>query len=147
VSFRFLIYYRYFNFLCLGSKSIQIFHFVLNLNWGCSKCVQIALFVSWNNSDFQCHFWLTVWFHTFSTIIDLFASWKLLELLCVDFGHKVRILVLSPSVQDLYRASPATFRMQMEQIQTHFEKPQIGFLPKWKIWTLFEPKLKKLKYL
>ncbi len=40
-------------FLCLGAKIVQIFHFVSNLNWGCSKWVQIALFASWNNSDFQ----------------------------------------------------------------------------------------------
>ncbi len=51
-----LIYYRHFNFLSWGSKSVPIFYFVLNLIWGCSKWVQIALFVSWNNSDFQCLF-------------------------------------------------------------------------------------------
>ncbi len=37
-----LIYYRHFNFLSWGSKSVQIFHFVLNLIWGCSKWVQIC---------------------------------------------------------------------------------------------------------
>ncbi len=46
----------HFNFLTWGSKSVQIFHFVLNLIWGCSKWVQIALFASWNNSDLQCLF-------------------------------------------------------------------------------------------
>ncbi len=51
-----LIYYRHFNFLRWGSKRVQIFHFVLNLIWGCSKWVQIALYASWNNSDFQCLF-------------------------------------------------------------------------------------------
>ncbi len=53
-----LIYYRHFNFLSWGSKSLPIFHFVLNLIWGCSKWDQIALFASWNNSDFQCLFLL-----------------------------------------------------------------------------------------
>ncbi len=50
------IFNRHLKFLCLGSKRVQMFHFVLNLNWGCSKWVQIALFASWNNSDFQCLF-------------------------------------------------------------------------------------------
>jgi hypothetical protein len=75
------IFNRHLKFLCLGSKRVQIFHFVLNLNWGCSKWVQIALFASWNNSDFQCLFWLAVWFPAFFTTIALFSSWKLLELL------------------------------------------------------------------
>ncbi len=81
------IFNRHLKFLCLGSKSVQIFHFILNLNWGCSKWVQIALFASWNNSDFHCLFWLAVWFHAFSTIIVLSASWKLLELLYIGFEH------------------------------------------------------------
>jgi hypothetical protein len=57
------------------------------------------------------------------------------------------IIVSSSCVQDLNRAAPATFRTQIEQIQTHFEQPQIRFRTKWKILTLFEPQLKKLKCL
>ena len=134
-------------FLCLGSKRVQIFHFVSNLNWGCSKWVQIALFASEIILTFSPFFWLAVWFHKFSRIIALFASWKLLELLYIGFEQKLRTIVSSASVQDLNRAAPATFRTQIEQIRTHFEQPQIRFRTKWKIWTLFEPQLKKLKCL
>ncbi len=110
------IFNRHLKLLCLLSKSIQIFDFVLNLNWGCSKCIEIALFASWN-SDFQCFFWLAVWFHAFPTIIALFASWKLLELFNTGFEHKLRITVSSTSVQGQNGAAPATFRMQIEQIE------------------------------
>ncbi len=37
--------------------------------------------------------------------------------------------------------------MQIEQIRTHFEQPQIRFRTKWKIWMLFEPKHKNFKCL
>ncbi len=40
----------------LWLKTSSNFYFVSNLNWGCSKWVQIALFGSWNNSDIQCLF-------------------------------------------------------------------------------------------
>ncbi len=111
-----LIFKRHFKFLCWGSKIVSIFHLVSNLNRGCSKWVQIAVFASWNNSDFQCLFLSAVWLRAFSTIIALFASWKLLELLYIGFEHKLRIVVSSTSVQDLNRAAPATFRTQREQI-------------------------------
>ncbi len=91
---------------------------------------------------FSAFFWLAVWFHAFSTIIALFASWKLLELLDIGFEHKLRIVVSSTSVQDLNRAAPATFRTQIEQVRINFEQPQIRFRTKWKIWTLFAPKHK-----
>jgi hypothetical protein len=137
------IFNMHLKFLCLGSKRVQIFHFVLNLIWGWFKCVQIALFVSWNNSDFQCLILIGCLIYAFSTIIALFVSWKLLELLFIGFEHKLRIKVSSTSVQDLNRAAHATFRTQIEQIRTHFEQPQIRFRTKWKIGTLFEPQLKK----
>ncbi len=47
---------RHLKFLCKGSNRVQIFHFVSNLNWGCSKWVQIPRFASWNNSECQCLF-------------------------------------------------------------------------------------------
>jgi hypothetical protein len=96
---------------------------------------------------FSTFFSLAVWFPAFSTIIALFVSWKLLELLYIGLEHKLRIIVPSTSVQNLNRAAPATFRMQIEQIWTHFEQPQIRFRTKWKIWTLFEPQFKNLKCL
>ncbi len=57
-----LIFNRHLKFLCLGSKSVQFFHFVLNLIWGCSKWVRIcsicvlnvaraALFRSWTEVE------------------------------------------------------------------------------------------------
>jgi hypothetical protein len=78
-----LIYYRHFNFLSWGSKSVQIFHFVLNLIWGCSNWVQIALFASWNYSGFSAFLGLAVWFLRIFYNFALFASWKLLELLYI----------------------------------------------------------------
>ncbi len=101
----------------LRLKNCSNFLFFSNLIWGCSKCVQIALF----------------------------ASWKLLELLYIGFEHKLRTVLSSASVQNLNRAVPATSRTQIEQIRTHLEQPQIKFKTKWKIWTLFEPQLKKIK--
>jgi hypothetical protein len=35
----------------------------------------------------------------------------------------------------------------MEQIRTHSEQPQIRFKTRWKVLTLFEPRLKKFKCL
>jgi hypothetical protein len=96
---------------------------------------------------FSAFFWLAVWFSAFSTIIVLFGSWKLQELLNLGSEHKLRRIVSSTSVQDLNWAALAIFRTQIEQIRTHFEQPQIRFRTKWKIWTLFEPQLKKLKCL
>ncbi len=86
-------------------------------------------------------------FPAFSSIIALFASWKMLELLYIGPEHKLRRIASSTSVQDLNRAAPATFRTQIEQIRTHFEQPQTRFKTKWKIWALFEPQLKKFKFL
>ncbi len=134
-----LIFNRHLRFLCLGSKRVQIFHFVSNLNWGCSKWVQTALFSSWNNYDIQCLFLIgcSISHIPYSTIIALFASCKLLELLYIGFQHKLRITVSSTYVHDLNRAAPATFRTQIEKIWTQFEQPQIRFRTKWKIWMLF----------
>jgi hypothetical protein len=134
-----LIYYRHFNFLSWGSKSAQIFHFVLNLIWGFSNWVQSELF--------QCLFLIGCLILRIFTIIALFVSWKLLELLYRGFEHKLRIIVSSTSVQDLNRAAPATFRTQIGQIRTHFEQPQIKFRTKLKIWMLFEPKHKNFECL
>jgi hypothetical protein len=55
------------------------------------------------------------------------------ELLYIGFEHKLRIIVSSNFVPKLNRAAPATFRMQKEQIRTHFVQPQIKFRTKWKI--------------
>jgi hypothetical protein len=71
------IFNRHLKFLCLGSKSVQIFNFVLNLTWGCSKCVQIVLFASWNNSDFQ-FLWLFDFTHFLQLLLYLHpeSSWS-----------------------------------------------------------------------
>ncbi len=129
------IFNRHLKFLCLGSKSVQIFHFVSNLNIEVALNTFKLLYLrSEIIPTFSAFFWLAVWFHTFSISIALFASWKLLELLYIGFEHKLRIIVSSTSGQDVNRAAPATFRMQIEQIRTHFEQPQIRFRTKWKIW-------------
>ncbi len=105
-----LIFNRHLKFLCWG---VQNFLLVLNLIWGCSKYDPIALFASWNNSGSQCLFLMTVWFLAFSSNIALSASWKLLDLLHLGSEHRSRRIVSTTFVQDLNRASPATFRIQI----------------------------------
>ncbi len=83
-------------------------------------------------------FWLAIGFPVFSSIIALFASWKLLELLYIGPEHKLR------TVQDLNRALPATFRTQIEQIRTHFEQPQKKFKTKWKFELFLSLSLRNL---
>ncbi len=103
----------------LRLKKSQIFHFVSNLNWGCSKWVQTALFSSWNNSDFHCLFLIgcliSLIFYNHCSIyiprvggVALYMFWTQIE---------DKTVVSSTSVQNLNRAAPATFRTQIEQIQ------------------------------
>jgi hypothetical protein len=124
----------------LRLKKHSNFLFVSNFIWGYSKCVQIVLFVSWNNFDSQCLFLIDYWI---SRIFFYHCS------ICV-----LKVAGVAPyrswtqtSVQDLNRAAPATFRTQIEHIRTHFEQPQKRFKTKWNIWTLLEPLLKKFKWL
>ncbi len=99
--------------------------FFLNRNWGCSKCVQIALFVYWNNSDFLCLFLAgclisrIFYNHCFICVL------KVAEVALYRFWTYLRIMLSTISVQDLKRAAPAKFRTQIEQFRTHFEQPQI----------------------
>jgi hypothetical protein len=110
----------------LRLKKCSNFLFVSNFIWGCSKCVQLLYLCPEIILTLNAFFWLAIGFHAFSSIIALFASWKLLELLYIGPEHKLRRIVSSNSVQDLNRAAPATFRTQIEQIRTHFEQPQKG---------------------
>ncbi len=119
-----LIFNRHFKFLCWGSKSFQIFYLFrtlfeapLNVFKLLYLCPEIIL-------TLNAFFWLAIGFPAFSSIIALFASWKLLELLYIGPEHKFRRIVYSTSVPDLNRAAPATFRTKIEQIRTHFEQPQ-----------------------
>jgi hypothetical protein len=125
-------------FLLWGWKAFK-FLFVSNLIWGCSKCVQIALFASWNNSVSQRLFLIGCLISHIYSIIALFVSWKLLELLYLGPEHRLERIVSSTSVQFLKRAAPATFRTQIEQIRTHLEQPQMGSKPNGKcerFWSL-----------
>ncbi len=142
-----LIFNRHFKFLCWGSKSVQIFYFFLTLFEAALNVLKLLSLCSEIILTLNAFFWLAIGFPAFSSIIALFASWKFLELLFIGFEPKWRRIVSSTSVQDLHRAPPATFRTQIEQIRTHFEQPQKRFKTKWKIWTLFEPQLKKFKCL
>ncbi len=108
-------------FLFLGSKSVQIFDFVSTLIEAALNVFKLLYLRSEIILSFSTFFWLAVWFHAFSTIIAIFASWKLLELLYIGFEHKLRIMVSSTSVQDRNRAAPTTFMMQ------NFDQPQIRF--------------------
>ncbi len=97
------------------------------------------------------------------------------ELLYLGPKQRLRRLLTTICVQNLHRATPATFRTQIEQgllkmceikqpirkrhwkseifqdpnwaIWTHLEQPKFRFKTKWKIWTLFEPKYKNFKCL
>ncbi len=131
----------------LRLKNCSNFLFVSNFIWGCSKCVQIALFVSWNNFDSQCLFQICYWisrifFYHCSICflkvagVALYRSWTQIE------GNCLLNFCSGPKW-----AAPATFRTQIEQILTHFEQPRKRIKTKWKIWTLFEPQLKNLKCL
>ncbi len=114
-------------FLCLGSKALSAFKLLY-------LCPEIILTIS-------AFFWLAVWFHLFSTTIGLFVSWKgLLELLFIGFEHKLRIICT------LHRLCSGP-KKQLLQHSGRIEQPQIRFGTKWKIWTFFEPQLKKLKWL
>ncbi len=142
-----LIFNRHFKFLCWGSKSVQIFYLFLTLFEAALNVFKLLYLCPEIILTPNAFFLLVIGFPAFSSIIALFASWKLLELLYIGPEHKLRRIVSSTSVQDLNRAAPAIFRTQIEQIRTHFEQPQKWFETKWKIWTLFEPQLKKLKFL
>ncbi len=142
-----LIFIRHFKFLCWGSKSVQIFFLFRTLFEAARNVFKLLYLCPEIILTLNAFFWLAIGFPAFSSIIALFASWKLLELLYMGPEHKLRRIVSSTSVQDLNRADPATFRTKIEQIQTHLEQPQKRFKTKWKIWTLFEPQLKKFKCL
>ncbi len=139
-----LIFNRHFKFLCWGSKSGQIFHLFRTLFEAALNVFKLLYLCSEIILPLNVFFWLAIGFPAFTSIIALFASWKLLELLYIGPEHKLRRIVSSTSVQDLNRAPPATFRTQIEQIRTHFEQPQKRFKTNWKIWTLFEPRLRNL---
>ncbi len=94
---------------------------------GCVQCVQTALFASWNNFDFWCFFWLAILiscilYNHCSICILKFAGVTLYRLWTQTEDNTV---VSTTAVQGLNRAAPATFRMQIEQIWTNFEQPQI----------------------
>ncbi len=142
-----LIFNRHFKLLCWGSESVQIFYLFLTLFEAALNVFKLLYLCPEVILTLNAFFWLAIEFPTFSSFIDLFASWKLLKLLYIGPEHKLRRIVSSTSVQDLNRAAPATFRTQIEQIRTHIKQPQKRFKTKWKIWTLFEPQLKKFKCL
>jgi hypothetical protein len=139
-----LIFYGHFKFLCWGSKIVQIFYLVRTLFEAALNVFKLLYLYSEIILTLNAFFRFAIGFPAFSSIIALFASWKLLELLYIGPEHKLRGIVSSTSVQHLNRAAPATFRTQIEQIRTHFEQPRKRFKTKWKIWTLFEPQLKIL---
>ncbi len=81
------IFNRHLKLLCLGSKSVQI----SILFWTLFEAAQ-------NGFEFA-----------------VFASWMLQELLYLGPEQRLRRLLSSICVQNLYRATPATFRTQIEQ--------------------------------
>jgi hypothetical protein len=101
----------------LRLKSVQIFYLfrtlfeaALNVFTLLYLCPEIIL-------TLYAFFRLAIGFPAFSSIIALFVSWKLLELLNIGPERKLRRIVSSSSVQDLNRAAPATFRTQIKQIE------------------------------
>ncbi len=82
-----LIFNKNLNFLSRGSKGVQIFILFWTFFEAAQNVLEYALFV----------------------------SWMLPELLYLGPEQKLRRSFSSICVQDLYRATPATFRMQIEQ--------------------------------
>jgi hypothetical protein len=91
-------------------KKRPIFLLVLNLNWGCSECVQLLYLRPEITLTLSAIFWLAVWFCAFSSIIALFASWKLLELVYFGPEHRLRRMVCSTSVQVVRYRSPHWYK-------------------------------------
>jgi hypothetical protein len=94
-----LIFNMHLIFLSWGSKSVQIFHFVLNLIWGCSKCVRI------------CSIWVLDVAGT-----ALFRFWTEAD----------ESTVLSLCSKPIYSNS-SNFQDANRAILTHLEQPQIRF--------------------
>ncbi len=137
-----LIYNRHLNFLSWGSKSVQIFLFVLNLIWGCSKCVWIcsicvvnvagdALFRSWKEVE--------------ETIILNLCSKPLLSNSSNFQDANSAMIVENPWNQTENQKKvwkSELFQDANRAVWTHLEQPQFRFKTKSKIWTLFEPEHK-----
>ena len=128
-----LIFTRHFKFLCWGSKSLQIIYLFLTLFEAALNVFKLLYLCPETILTLNAFFWLAIGFPAFSSIIALFVSWKLLELLYIGPEHKLRRIVSSTSFQDLNRAAPATFRIQIEHIRIHFEQARIRFRTKRKI--------------
>ncbi len=64
-----------------------------------------------------------------------------------SWTNVLRRIVSSIYVQNLNRAAPAMFRMQIEQTWMHLEQPRPRLEIKWEILAIFEPQLKKFKCL
>ncbi len=127
---------RHFKFLCWGSKSVQIFYLFRTLFEAALNVFKLLYLCPEIILTLNAFFWLAIGFPAFSSIIALFASWKLLELLYIGPEHKLRRIVSSASVQDLNRANSNTFWAASKKVRN-----------KGKIWTLFEPQLKKFMFL
>jgi hypothetical protein len=142
-----LIYNRHFNFLSWGSKKVQIVLFVLNLIWGCSKCVQIcsicilnvagaALFRSWTEVEE-------------TTILNLCS--KPIKSNSSNFQDTNRAMIVE-NARNSNSLSEKDWNSELFQdtngaIWTHLEQPQSRFKIKCKIWMLFEPQHKNFKCL
>ncbi len=77
----------------------------------------------------------------------LFVSWISQELLYLGPEQRWKWLFSLVCAQNLYRAAPAKFRTQMEQIRTHYEQPQFALETNWRIWMHYEHQHKNLKCL
>ncbi len=121
-----LIFNRHFKFLCWCSKSVQIFYLFRTLFEAALNVFKLLYLCPETILTLNAFFWLAFGFPAFSSIIALFVSWKLLELLYIVPEHTLRRIVSSASVQDLNRAAPVTLRTQIEQIRTHLSSLKKG---------------------
>jgi hypothetical protein len=74
-------------------------------------------FLSWGSKEFKFFILFWTFFEAAQNVFEfaLFVSWMLQEVLYLGPEQKLRRLFSSICVQDLYRATPATFRAQIEQ--------------------------------
>jgi hypothetical protein len=69
---------------------------------------------------------------------------KVAATLYLGSEHRLRRIVSSSSVQGLNKAAPLTFRMSIEQIQTHLEQPPISLKQNKKFECLMSHSLRNL---
>jgi hypothetical protein len=134
------IYYRHFNFLSWVSKSVQIFHFVLNLIWGCSKWVWMCSICDLNVVG-------AALFRSRTKVEEHIILKPISNSSNFQDANRAMIVgnVWNQTANQKRHWKSELFQDANRTIWTHLEETQFRFETKWKIWMLFEPKHKNFK--